>query len=101
MEDDQLIRGVALVQERQSGMQAECGVEAECAIRGPGRCDRELPMQPRVVRVSVRWRCGEAVERAAQNHDHEPPLAPGPREQNGRQDGARRERAGGLKEAAA
>ena len=73
MEHEQLTRPIALVQKGELRVQPEEAVERPRRRIAPtGRGERERPAQARVIGITVRRHGREPVERATQQHEHQP-----------------------------
>jgi len=75
-------------------MQTEGAVERQRAVGAARRGDRQLTMQAGIVRIPIRGHSRQAVERAAQDHDHQSRRASGMGEHNLRHGGTRGQRPG-------
>ena len=100
LEHQQLARDIALVQEREGGVQAEGAVERERAIGGARSGYRQLTMQFCIVRVGVGRHRRQTIQRTAQYHHHQACAAAGMGEQHARKGGARRQCAAAHQKAA-
>ena len=73
-------------------MQTKRAVERQRAIGGARRSDRQFAMQTRIIRIPMRRDGRQAVERAAQDHHHQPRGGCSMGKQNVRYRGARGKR---------